>query len=243
LSELPPDEALLLPLEPIRLAEGDFILRAGQPIERVVFPESGAISLIVTMSDGSAVEAAMVGREGAVGTSAVAGMGRAINDARVQIEGTACAVPLDRFVDALTRSKSLQCAVARYNAVLLAQTQQAAACNATHSVLARVCRWLLELRDRCESDVVPVTQGFLAHMVGVQRTTVTQVARKLQAADAIRCRRGQVRIIDPAKLESAACECYGRVKLLVETISPGLASEPGAGLSEKAGGAKALSAS
>jgi hypothetical protein len=89
-----------------------------------------------------------------------------------------------------------------------------------------VCRWLLELRDRCDSDVIPLTQGFLAHMVGVQRTTVTQIASKLQASGAIRCRRGRIRILDAAKLEGDACECYGRVKLLVDTISPPLVCEP-----------------
>ena len=237
LSELPAEEVSLLLIESIDLAEGEYIFRAGEPIDRVIFPETGVISLIVTMNDGSAVEAAMVGREGALGTSAVAGIGHAINDGLVQVAGKAYSVPLTRFLDVLGRSKDLQIAVARFNAVLLAQAQQAAACNASHSALARVCRWLLELRDRCESDVIPLTQGFLAHMVGVQRTTVTQVASKLQASGAILCRRGRVRILDAAKLESEACECYGRVKLLVDTISPALVCEPVEDMPKKVVGA------
>jgi CRP-like cAMP-binding protein len=228
LSELASEDvSLLLPLEPIDLPHGEFIFRAGQAIDQVIFPKSGAISLTVTMNDGSAIEAAMVGREGVLGASAAVGIRRAINDALVQIAGEAYFVPLVRFLNAFACSRALQDAVGRFNAVLLAQAQQAAACNASHSTQARVCRWLLELRDRCGSDVIPLTQDFLAHMVGVQRTTVTLIASKLQAAGVIRCRRGRVQILDVAMLESAACECYGRVKLLVDTISPALTSERG----------------
>ena len=147
----------------------------------------------------------MIGCEGILGSAATGGAGLALNDATVQIAGMAYGVPRVRFVEALGRSKRLREEVARIDAALLAQAQQAAACNASHSAQARVCRWLLELRDRCGSDVVPLTQGFLAHMVGVQRTTVTLVASKLQTAGIIRCRRGKVRILDGEKLENAAC--------------------------------------
>jgi hypothetical protein len=98
------------------------------------------------------------------------------------------------------------------DASLFAQAQQSAACNAAHSAQARICRWVLELHDRSDTEVVPLTQSFLARMVGVQRTTVTLVASKLQSAGIIRCRPGRVRVLDPAKLEAAACPCYGRMR-------------------------------
>ena len=213
------DVSLLMPLEPTELAQGESILEAGEAIERVFFPQSGVISLITKTQDGNAVEIGMIGSEGLLGSSALAATGSAINDAVVQVSGTAYAVPRTRFEIALAQSSSLRQRAARFDCLLLAQAQQAAACNAGHSAQARVCRWLLELSDRCNSDVVPLTQNFLAHMVGVQRTTVTLVASRLQALGIIRCRRGKVRILDAEKLEHSACECYSRVKKLREKLA------------------------
>ncbi len=213
------DISLLMPLEPIELLQGESILESGEEIERVLFPQSGVISLITKTQDGNAVEIGMIGSEGILGSSALAATGSAINDAVVQVSGTAYAVPRTRFENALAQSTSLRQRAARFDCLLFAQAQQAAACNASHSAQARVCRWLLELHDRCNSDVVPLTQNFLAHMVGVQRTTVTLVASRLQAVGIIRCRRGKVRILDAAKLEHSACECYDRVKKLRERLA------------------------
>jgi CRP-like cAMP-binding protein len=218
------DLKLLVPLEQVELRQGEYVLRAGRPVEQVLFPRSGVISLIVGMEE-TAVEVGMIGCEGIVGSMTSAGANRAINDATVQVPGMADAVPRTRFLEAACQSITLRASVARVDAVLLAQAQQAAACNASHSAQARVCRWLLELRDRCDSDVIPLTQGFLAHMVGVQRTTVTLVASKLQAAGVIRCRRGKMRILDAEKLEHAACGCYGRMRDLRESLYDGLESD------------------
>jgi CRP-like cAMP-binding protein len=216
------DLSLLLPLEPVELRQGEYVVRAGRAVEHVLFPRSGVISLIVNMGDGGAVEVGMIGSEGLVGSAAIAGTNCPINDATVQVAGLAYSIPRARFADAIGRSEALRDKVARVDAVLLAQAQQAAACNASHSAQARVCRWLLELRDRCDTEVLPLTQGFLAHMVGVQRTTVTLVASKLQTADVIRCRRGKVRILDAEKLENAACDCYSRMRELRESLHEGV---------------------
>jgi CRP-like cAMP-binding protein len=207
-----------MPLEPIELVQGESILESGEEIEQVLFPQSGVISLITKTQDSNAVEIGMIGCEGLLGSSALAAMGSAINDAVVQVSGTAYAIPRTRYEIALVQSTALRERAARFDCFLLAQAQQAAACNASHSAQARVCRWLLELHDRCNSDVVPLTQNFLAHMVGVQRTTVTLVASRLQTVGIIRCRRGKVRILDGAKLEHSACECYSRVKKLRERL-------------------------
>src|SRR5204863_7834183 len=104
-----------------------------------------------------------------------------------------------RFLQAVAQSERLRELASMVDASLFAQAQQSAACNAAHSAQARICRWVLELRDRCDNEVVPLTQGFLASMVGVQRTTVTLVASKLQADGIIRCRRGKVRVLDIAR--------------------------------------------
>ena len=96
----------------------------------------------------------------------------------------------------------------RYNEVLLTQARMTAACNALHHVEARFCRWLLQTRDRAESDTIQLTQEFLAEMLGVRRTSVTEVASKIQAAGAISYSRGVIKIIDLDAVEAMSCECY-----------------------------------
>jgi hypothetical protein len=86
---------------------------------------------------------------------------------------------------------------------------------------------VLELHDRSDTEVVPLTQSFLARMVGVQRTTVTLVASKLQSAGIIRCRRGKVRVLDPAKLEKAACPCYARMRQMRQGLEVDIAFDGG----------------
>ena len=95
-----------------------------------------------------------------------------------------------------------------YNEVLLAQVQQTAACNALHKMEARLARWLLQTRDRTQSDTLPLTQELLSEMLGVQRTTVNLVVKQLEHAGVILHRRGRIEIADRKGLEAAACECY-----------------------------------
>jgi CRP-like cAMP-binding protein len=101
--------------------------------------------------------------------------------------------------------------IGRYTELLSTETQQIAICNAKHNAEARLCRWLLQTRDRIESDIVPLTQEFLSEMLGVRRTTVTLVARALQEAGLIKYRRGVIRIEDAHRLRDAACECYAAI--------------------------------
>ena len=107
-----------------------------------------------------------------------------------------------------TQTSLMRAKMIRYNELLLAQMQQSIACNALHDVESRLCRWLLQTRDRMGADVLPFTQDFIGQMLGVRRTTITLVARMLQGGDMIRCSRGKVEVLDRAALEDAACECY-----------------------------------
>jgi CRP-like cAMP-binding protein len=109
-------------------------------------------------------------------------------------------------------SPLLRNVILHYKETLLAQVQQTAGCNALHKTEARLARWLLQTRDRVDSDRIPLTQEFLSEMLGVRRTTVTMVAGVLQEAGLIRYRRGYVEIIDRRGLEQAACECYGIIR-------------------------------
>jgi CRP-like cAMP-binding protein len=107
----------------------------------------------------------------------------------------------------------------RHNDLLLAQVQQAVACNALHALEARLCRWLLQTHDCVDGDAIPLTQEF-GQMLGVRRTTVTAAARLLQSAGLIHYRRGLIQIVDRRGLEDISCECYAVVRHNIDKIFP-----------------------
>ncbi len=220
LAALPPaDFDLLAPeLETVVLDQDAILSRAGDQIEHVFFPNSGAISLMIDMANGQTVATAAVGREGAVGILSVLGPSPSANTAIVCAAGTASRIPASRFHAAFNRSPAIRHAVQIHIRAMLIQFQLGAACNALHPVEARMARWLLHLRDRIDHDVLPLTQNALSQMLGVRRTTVTLLMGNLRASGAIRSdRRGQIEI-DRSQLAAAACECHGNMRLEVEEI-------------------------
>jgi CRP-like cAMP-binding protein len=207
------DFALLQPhLKPLELRHAAILLKAGQAVEQVYFPHSGIISLVVELSEGMAIEAAMIGRDSMLGaTSAMDGQ-VSLNTAIIQLPGTCETLDVTRFREAAEHSLPLRTVLLRHEQVLFAQAQQSAACNASHHVEARMCRWLLRARDLSGSDTMGLTQEFLAEVLGVQRGSVSPVAGALQRAGLIRYSRGHIEITDVAGLWKATCECYGAVK-------------------------------
>jgi hypothetical protein len=127
---------------------------------------------------------------------------------RNQIEGLTSQISVAPFRYAVDRSTGIRDLIVRYNDAHMALIQQSAGCNALHHAEKRLCRWLLQTRDRSDNDVLSLTHEFLSQMLGVQRTSVTLIARQLQAEGLIRYRRGRVEIVDRDGLEKRACECY-----------------------------------
>ncbi|MFL5093817.1 MAG: Crp/Fnr family transcriptional regulator [Xanthobacteraceae bacterium] len=210
LASLPPgDLALIEPhLRPIELQQGLVLYVAHDTIERVYFPHDGVISLVVGLADGRFVEAGMFGRNGVVGGGAALDGRTAINQAIAQVAGSGSTIEtglLSRFV---SESDTLRMALMGHEQIIYAHTQQIAACNATHHVDERLCRWLMQTRDLLVSDTLPLTQEFLSQMLGVQRSSVTIVARKLQESGLIDYRRGRIHILDVESLRDSCCECY-----------------------------------
>jgi CRP-like cAMP-binding protein len=201
-------EFLVPHLEAVQIARGTVLCEPGSEVDQVYFPLSGMISMVVVMRDGKAIETATVGREGVVG--AMAGLGRHILQVRViaQLPMSARRITSTELRKAVAASPAIGELCFRYNEVLLAQARVAAACNAVHQIEARFCRWLLQTRDRAETDSIMLTQEFLSEMLGVRRTSVTEVASKLQAAGAISNSRGVIKLIDLKKLKAMSCECY-----------------------------------
>jgi CRP-like cAMP-binding protein len=211
LAALPPaDLALLAPhLHSVSLEQDAVLVRCGDRIERVYFPHSGTVSLMVDMPNGETVATAVIGREGAIGGLTVLGMSPSYLTAIVQVPGMASQISTSRFHAVVSQSARVRRAVETYNKVLFAQFLQVAACNALHPVRARMARWLLHIRDRIDSNDIPITQEAVSHLLGVRRTTVTLAVNKLRMSGAVRYdRRGQIEIVDRPRLEEAACECY-----------------------------------
>jgi CRP-like cAMP-binding protein len=220
LATLPPGDfdLLALELETVALDQDAVLSRAGDQIEHVFFPHSGAISLMIDMASGQTVATAAVGREGAVGILSVLGPSPSAVTAIVRAAGTASRITAPRFNAAFNRSPAIRHAVQIHMRAMLMQFQLGAACNALHPVKARMARWLLHFRDRVDHDVLPLTQEALSQILGVRRTTVTLLMRNLRASGAIRSdRRGQIEV-DRSQLAATACECHGVMRLEVEQI-------------------------
>ena len=137
------------------------------------------------MKDGKAIETATVGREGVVGAMAGLGLHSSRVRALAQLPTFTGQISAPQLRKAVTASKAVADLCIRYNEALLEQARITAACNALHHIDARFCSWLLQSYDRAESDTVQLNQEFLSEMLGVRRTSVTEVATKLQAAGAI----------------------------------------------------------
>jgi CRP-like cAMP-binding protein len=190
------------------LPQGLTLLEAGNEFDHVYFPHNGMVSLLVVLRDGKSIETSTVGREGVVGAMAGIGLYKSTVRAVIQLSMGASIIPASQFRKAVAASDAIRDICIRYNEILLSQARITAACNALHPVEARFCRWLLQSADRAESDTVALTQEFLAEMLGVRRTSVTEVATKLQHAGVISYSRGVIKIIDRASLECQSCECY-----------------------------------
>jgi CRP-like cAMP-binding protein len=187
--------------------QGTVLAEAGDEIDQVYFPQSGMISLVVVMRDGKAIETATVGRDGMLGAAAGFNPYRTRVRAIVQIQMEAMRMPASQFRRAVAGSKTLLALCIADNENMLAQARVTAACNALHTVGARFCRWLLQTSEVIGSDRITLTQEFLSEMLGVRRTSVTEVAGKLQSEGVINYSRGIIRIVDRHALEAMACEC------------------------------------
>ena len=204
--------ALTPHLKIVELKFGDVVAEAGSAIRQVYFPYSGVISLVVELDVGSMIETAMVGHDGVLNAAPALDGKVSLNKGIVQMAGSAGTIEANRLRQLANEFEPLRSLLIRHEQVLFAQSQQSAACNASHTVEARMCRWLLHMRDFAGSDDLMLTQEFLAQMLGVRRPSVSIVASPLQKAGLIKYSRGRIRVLDVKGLKKEACECYDTVK-------------------------------
>lgn len=195
----------------VDLRSGQTLAKPGDQIRRVYFPHSGIVSFMVELEAGQLVQTAMVGRDGVIGASQALDDRTSINKIVVQVPGTAMAIDRERLLQAIRAGSSIDRLLATYEQFFVADIQQTAACNASHSVEARMCRWMLRMLDLSGSDIA-ITQESLATMIGAQRSSVSQLAGQMQAEGIIRYSRGQIHIENSSALKQLSCECHEAVK-------------------------------
>jgi CRP-like cAMP-binding protein len=205
-------EHLVPNLEFVHLAQGVILYNEGDVVKQGYFITSGMISLLCSTQDGSTTEVGMVGNEGMVGLPAILRVNITPYQMIVQIAADALKIKADILRREFNRGSQLQDLLLRYTHTLLTQISHSAACNRFHTMEARLCRWLLVSRDRVNSDTLYLTQEFLSQMIGAPRTSVTMIARSLQASGLISYKRGKIQILDSEGLGTASCECYTVVK-------------------------------
>jgi CRP-like cAMP-binding protein len=208
-------------LERVPLVEGRILFGANEPITRVYFVEAGVVALVVVFENGTTAVSAIVGREGLVGVGALLGSDAALGRHLVQVTGSALTMKASRFRDALRESSRLRTTSQAYARAFLGQVLQTIACHDVHTLEQRCARSLLMIHDRSNGDTLALKQEFLAQMLGERRSTAAAVTRTLQKAELIRYCQGNIRVVDRAGLEAAACECYGIDRERHERLLPG----------------------
>jgi CRP-like cAMP-binding protein len=192
----------------VSLERNQVLYEQSDPIEFVYFPLDSIVSSLAIMEDGTTLETSMVGYEGLVGISAILGSGISRHWHWVSISGHALQLDARLLDRVFLQSEDALKALLQFYRSLMTQMSQRCVCNTRHTVLERLCCWLLMVHDRVGGGDLRLTQEMIASRLGARRAGITVAAGVLQAMHAIDYRRGQLHITDRDVLESAVCECY-----------------------------------
>lgn len=198
-------------LRPVSLSVGEILKEADETADDAYFPIDCVISLITVMENGMTVECGVVGKEGVVGLSTFLGGGATPNQHIVQVPGMTLKLSGAILANEFQRGEKLQELLSKFTLATIIQISQSVACNRIHTAEERLCRWLLMMSDRGQTEYFPQTQEFLSRMLGAARPVVTLTAGALQKAGLIKYSRGNLTILDRPGLETKACECYAKV--------------------------------
>ncbi|MFL6227186.1 MAG: Crp/Fnr family transcriptional regulator [Pyrinomonadaceae bacterium] len=220
LSALPAEEfaPLLSHLEPVSLTAGEDLYKLDEEMRYVYFPETAVVSHLHFLSDGGMTEAALIGREGMVGLSAVFNSPPPVYVTQVALSGNALRVRAATFRHLFALGGAIRKTILAYACTRMAQLSQRVVCNVNHRLEERLCTWLLMVHDRAGEDRLALTHEQIARHLGTRRAGVTEAACALRQKNIIDYSRGQIRIIDRQFLELSACECYASVKVKFDAV-------------------------
>jgi len=183
-----------------------------EPITHVYFPINSIASIVASTQAGQMAEVGVVGNEGAGGIDVAMGVDKSPHQSMVQIAGPFQRIEAKHFLEEFGRCGIFHDRILNFVQKMYAQISQTTLCNRLHHVEERLPRWLLMCHDRIAGDVIPLTQEFIALMLGTSRVSVTRAAIDLQEIGYIKYVRGRITILDRPGLEDGACECYKIVK-------------------------------
>lgn len=213
-----PLEMLLKHADFVHLELKENLIEANKSIQFVDFPEFGVMSVLRRMDDGTQVEIATIGNEGMIGFPLLMGVDTIQELVLCQVEAAVWRLPAAKFLELSAKEQELRTVCLRYLIAYADQISHNLACLQKHSLEERCARWLVTTHDRCGKDEFPLTQEFLAAMLGVSRTSVNLAAGMLAKANLISYTRGKIRIIDRKGLEEVTCQCYFSSKKYSEKI-------------------------
>ena len=188
------------------------IFAQGGPMTFAWFPLGGVFSLLVETTGGGMIEVLTIGNEGMLGLPAVLGAVHSPTRAICQVAGWALRVPMATLLEVARPGAVLHDRLVRYAQARMTSLARAVACTRLHSAQQRYARWVLTTQDRVGTDEFPITQDFLAQMLGVTRPTISQVGQELQGAGLIHYAQGRLTVDDRAGLERMSCECYAVIR-------------------------------
>jgi len=194
------------------------LYEVGGVVTHAHFPSSAGLSVVAVMAGGTEVECATVGYEGAVGLLPALSGALSTSRTYVQLAGSGISISASALRERAAESPRFLELLLRSAQTLIAQEEQSVACNALHAIESRLARWLLICHDRLSVPVLPITQEYLAIMLGVQRTTVNGAAGALRSEGLIRYSRGQLEILNRDALERRCCECYQTVLKIYDRL-------------------------
>jgi len=202
----------------VDLKLGTTVCEAGGLLTHAYFPQGCVLSLLTVLENGSEIECANIGREGAFGLFSAMFSRVSYNRCTVQLQGPMIRCDIRPLQVEFQNSAHMQDLFVSYSETLLAQVMQTVACNSLHSVEERLCRWLLMMHDRADGENLTYTHEFLARIMGANRTSITLAAQSLQNKGLINYRRGMMQVVDRLGLEGETCECYSVVKARFEAF-------------------------
>ncbi|MDB4916937.1 MAG: transcriptional regulator, Crp/Fnr family [Gemmatimonadetes bacterium] len=203
------------------------IVEPEMTLDYAYFPLSGCLSVVSLMENGGSVEVGTIGWEGMFGLSLLHGITSISQQCIAQVPGDMRRIRVDALLNELGHHAELRAVLNRYAEVWINQVSRGGSCNSVHPIEQRCARWLLLTHDRVESDLLPLTQEFLAIMLGVRRASVTSAAASLQKRGAISYKHGKITVLDRAGLEAASCVCYGLMQQMYQKqLSDGSSESP-----------------
>jgi CRP-like cAMP-binding protein len=205
--------------ELVKLRRREVLQETGSEVQWVWFPDNALICLASESVEGESVSGGMVGRNGTFGAFEACGSRLSYARALVQIGGQAWRIRASSYRELFIQSPNLRTAIHKHIEALLVEARQLVACTALHLVESRMCRVLLDASARShQGPRLTLTQEELAHILGVQRSTIAVASSSLQRSGLIVAHRGSIELLNVKQLKAAACSCRQTIAFAQEDI-------------------------